>query len=291
VQVGWLKSAAARLSNYSSKRTRAARRLTQALDSMAFLEITKLAIKRKAHFACCLCRGVGVEIHHIIPQADGGPDTEDNAAPLCPSCHETYGANPTKRKFIREARDFWFEICATRYAADAGRIDTIHQMLQLLPTKTDMEQMISRVSATIDPSAVTDVSEATDASAPSELLNEPITDVSVKAYLRFMYGCLVHCGKDTTSILVADALDVGHTNIRSLHNLLSLSRGVVAELAQERRDAGDSMANVSDANIVQLFLAIFDEAYCIKKHPNVHAKYADKHWMRPVQKNDLAASN
>lgn len=254
---------------------------------MAFPATTKLAIKRKAHFACCLCRGVGIEVHHILPQAEGGPDTEDNAAPLCPSCHETYGANPTKRKFIREARDFWFEICSTRYAADASRIDTIQQMLQLIPTKTDMEQMISRVSAAMDSSISTSVSEAADASAPSELLNEPITNVSLEAYLRFMYGGLTHCGKDTTSKLAADILDAGHTEIRSLHNLLSLSRGVVAEVTQERRDSGDSMANISDANMVQLFLAIFDEAYCMKKHPAVHAKYADKHWMRPVQKSGV----
>jgi hypothetical protein len=38
------------------------------------------------------------------------PDELENAAPLCPSCHETYGANPTKRKFLREARDLWYEI-------------------------------------------------------------------------------------------------------------------------------------------------------------------------------------
>jgi hypothetical protein len=51
-----------------------------------------------------------VEIHHIIPQAEGGPDVEDNAAPLCASCHSAYGANPVKRRDIRDARDLWYEI-------------------------------------------------------------------------------------------------------------------------------------------------------------------------------------
>src|SRR5262249_22533251 len=32
-------------------------------------------------------------------------------APLCPSCHDTYGGNPDKRKWIREMRDFWWEFC------------------------------------------------------------------------------------------------------------------------------------------------------------------------------------
>lgn len=85
---------------------------------MPFTEETKLAVKRKSHFRCCLCHALGIEIHHIIPQADGGLDTQDNAAPLCPSCHETYGANSGKRKFIREARDFWYELCEKRYASD-----------------------------------------------------------------------------------------------------------------------------------------------------------------------------
>lgn len=87
---------------------------------MPFTEGLKLKVRRRAHFACCLCHDFGVEIHHIIPQEDGGPDDEDNAAPLCPSCHEKFGANPTKRKVIREMRDFWYEICETRFPADYG---------------------------------------------------------------------------------------------------------------------------------------------------------------------------
>jgi 5-methylcytosine-specific restriction endonuclease McrA len=53
---------------------------------MAFTETLKLTVKRKAHFSCCLCHSLGVEVHHIVPQAEGGPDTEDNAAPLCRRC-------------------------------------------------------------------------------------------------------------------------------------------------------------------------------------------------------------
>lgn len=48
-----------------------------------------------------------------------GPDTEDNAAPLCPSCHEIYGANPTKRKFIKESKEIWLEICSQRFSNDS----------------------------------------------------------------------------------------------------------------------------------------------------------------------------
>lgn len=48
---------------------------------MGFGEPLKLKVKKKAHFHCCLCKAVGVEIHHILPQEEGGPDTIDNAAP------------------------------------------------------------------------------------------------------------------------------------------------------------------------------------------------------------------
>jgi hypothetical protein len=98
---------------------------------MAFKEEVKLAVKRKSHFRCCLCEKLlHLEIHHIIPQAEGGPDDEENAAPLCPSCHETYGANPTKRKFIREKRDHWYELCAQHYARDENLQDEIKSMVK-----------------------------------------------------------------------------------------------------------------------------------------------------------------
>jgi len=96
---------------------------------VAFSEDVKLKVKRKAHFSCCLCEGLYVEIHHLVPVSEGGPDTEDNAAPLCPSCHETYGANPTKRKFITERREFWYEVCASRLYPDADRIEQLMQRL------------------------------------------------------------------------------------------------------------------------------------------------------------------
>jgi len=97
---------------------------------MAFSDALKARVRKRAHLACCLCKAMGVEVHHITPQEQGGPDTEDNASPLCPSCHETYGANPQKRKFIREARDLWFDVCEKRFASDPERLDEIKRMLK-----------------------------------------------------------------------------------------------------------------------------------------------------------------
>jgi hypothetical protein len=112
---------------------------------MGFSEELKLNVTRKAHFSCCLCHSIGVEIHHIIPQSEGGLDIEDNAAPLCPSCHETYGANPQKRKFIREVREFWYEICERRFTSDQDRMDRLENFLQQITTKEDLSQAVREV--------------------------------------------------------------------------------------------------------------------------------------------------
>lgn len=107
---------------------------------MAFTEALKTKIRRKAHLSCCLCKSIGVEVHHIIPQEEKGLDTEENAAPLCPSCHEVYGQNSQKRKFIREARDLWYEICEKRYASEADRLDEIKRLLQNTVSYEDFQE-------------------------------------------------------------------------------------------------------------------------------------------------------
>lgn len=83
---------------------------------MPFSEKTKRIAKQKSAFRCCLCHNPFVEIHHIIPQEEGGPDALDNAAPLCSSCHDLYGGNPDKRKTIRQMRDAWWELMEKREA-------------------------------------------------------------------------------------------------------------------------------------------------------------------------------
>jgi hypothetical protein len=117
---------------------------------MAFPESIKLSVKQRAHFACCLCHDVGVEVHHIIPQSEGGADTEDNAAPLCPSCHEIYGANPQKRKFIRQARDFWYETCERRYQPDADLLRDIADRISRTALQEDLIQAVNEIQRGIE---------------------------------------------------------------------------------------------------------------------------------------------
>lgn len=89
---------------------------TTLFTMMPFRESTKLEAKRRAHFQCVACRSPFVQVHHIVPQSEGGSDHIDNAAPLCARCHDLVGNNPDKRKQVREMRDLWWEICAKRDA-------------------------------------------------------------------------------------------------------------------------------------------------------------------------------
>jgi hypothetical protein len=62
---------------------------------------------RACHRRCCVCHrfcGVKMETDHIVPAAEGGSDTIDNAIPVCFECHaEIHSYNdkhPRGRKFL-----------------------------------------------------------------------------------------------------------------------------------------------------------------------------------------------
>jgi len=85
---------------------------------MDFPESVKIEAKQRAHYQCVICRrSVFLHVHHITPQEENGPATLDNAAPLCVECHDLFGGDPGKRKWIREVRDFWWKYCDARPAA------------------------------------------------------------------------------------------------------------------------------------------------------------------------------
>lgn len=69
---------------------------------------------------CSVChryKGIKMEVHHLIQEADGGPNTLENAIPLCFDCHSDAGhfnnRHPKGSKFsipeLTKARDSWYE--------------------------------------------------------------------------------------------------------------------------------------------------------------------------------------
>lgn len=154
---------------------------------MPFSEAIKLSVKRRSHFTCCLCKTLGVEIHHIVPQEENGPDSEENAAPLCPTCHEIYGANPQKRKFIREAREFWYELCASRYKSDRTQLDEIRGMVEQTVSKADFSAFAGEIFhalANIQKKSISFESAKQDLS-PS---NQDIRKISIQEFIGWLYS-------------------------------------------------------------------------------------------------------
>ena len=46
-----------------------------------------------------------LEVHHIQWLAEGGPDTAENAAGLCPNCHRRAHSSTDKGEFSKSLRD------------------------------------------------------------------------------------------------------------------------------------------------------------------------------------------
>jgi len=139
---------------------------------MGFSEKLKSKVKKKAHFTCCLCKTVGIEVHHIIPKEAKGRDTEDNAAPLCPTCHEIYGANPNKRKFIREARNLWYEVCATRFGSDHVQLEEIKKLLRNAVSYSDFTKFKKELFSLLSSKNVSARTDEDIGSALSEFLDK-----------------------------------------------------------------------------------------------------------------------
>lgn len=101
---------------------------------MDFTEQVKKEVKEKAAFRCCRCQNIGIHVHHIIPQESGGSDEIENAAPLCPSCHDYYGGNPEKRKEIAQMRNWWYEQVTRQFPDNRqlGRLEDISTKLDKL---------------------------------------------------------------------------------------------------------------------------------------------------------------
>lgn len=105
--------------------------------TLPFPESIRTAALVAAARHCCVCRrykGVNVEVHHIVPEAQGGPNTPENAIALCFDCHADaghYNANhPRGTKFspneLRAHRDAWFRVVRTNSITSPTEADTFY---------------------------------------------------------------------------------------------------------------------------------------------------------------------
>ena len=155
---------------------------------MAFDEKTKKEVKEKAAYYCCICQktSISVEVHHIIPQKDGGDDTIDNAAPLCPTCHADYGDNPEKRRGIKERRDWWYENVKKMYSSNITsqeQMKKIHSLVEKTITSMIVKQKkynddLKLELKEIMSNAIENMTPATSDMTISAVLNTAVSSVS-----------------------------------------------------------------------------------------------------------------
>ncbi len=112
---------------------------------MSFSDKIKLDVKKKAMFQCCRCHEINVDVHHIDWQREDGPDTFDNAAPLCPNCHRWFGDNPTKKTEIRQMRDNWYETVERMYGPQSQII-----LPQIMKINENLEGFRNQQSTDLD---------------------------------------------------------------------------------------------------------------------------------------------
>ena len=142
-----------------------------------FPEHIKKEVKRKAAFQCCMCHASDVHIHHIIQPKDDGDDTIENAAPLCPNCHDLYGDNPNKVKEIRQRRDWWYERVENMYGGSVGIeiLSQISRQLQDISSNqasqaTELAELKNNLRNVVN-NAIDNITPATAATSAFNLLS------------------------------------------------------------------------------------------------------------------------
>jgi hypothetical protein len=63
---------------------------------------------------CCICHEYGeVDVHHMVPQAEGGQTIYDNLIVVCPSCHRMCHASCLPARRLQAIKDAWLHYCVS----------------------------------------------------------------------------------------------------------------------------------------------------------------------------------
>ena len=158
---------------------------------MSFSEKTKSEVKKKADFRCCRCQSIGMHVHHIIPEKNGGSDDIENAAPLCQNCHDQFGDNASKRKEIRQMRDWWYEKCENYYSVQApydfDLLNKIDSKLERIQRGQEDVSDLKAILKNISNQMIDKISSVTAASTASAIVNTATAvQLGPKTYSNFL---------------------------------------------------------------------------------------------------------
>jgi hypothetical protein len=104
---------------------------------MPFTEEVRITALTAAARHCCVChryKGVKIEVHHIVPESEGGPNTSDNAIALCFDCHTDaghYNADHPRgtrfsRRELRRHRELWHTLVQRNGIEQPAHNESLH---------------------------------------------------------------------------------------------------------------------------------------------------------------------
>jgi len=147
---------------------------------MPFSDATKSEAKARAHYRCVICQEpYFLDVHHITREVDGGANTIENAAPLCPNCHTWFGHDPAKRREVTAKRDWWWERCARIDEAqmtppDGQRFDQLFQRHKASQTQ-EQERLFDEMKTFIADQLRHKADEVSSASTMKDLVASSTT--------------------------------------------------------------------------------------------------------------------
>jgi glutaredoxin len=112
---------------------------------------------------CAICHkfcGIKMELHHIIPVADGGDNSFDNCIPLCLDCHAEVKAynpkHPKGRQYteseLKKHRDLWYN----RFTL---KENTSKQDLPVLPIQKKVKKVLAPKTKSEKKSPIDEIDE------------------------------------------------------------------------------------------------------------------------------------
>jgi hypothetical protein len=99
------------------------------VESSSILDVSSRTARKiilRMKLPCTMCGwyvdGVGCDIHHIIPRADGGSNDHSNLAYICPNCHRLVHSGIIKSADLVSFQDIvgddWKQFYFTKYSSD-----------------------------------------------------------------------------------------------------------------------------------------------------------------------------
>jgi 5-methylcytosine-specific restriction protein A len=70
-------------------------------DREYFTSSERKAILRRDRYSCYRCGQHATDVDHVVPQAEGGAHSPENAAAICETCHKTKSRVEAARGYAR----------------------------------------------------------------------------------------------------------------------------------------------------------------------------------------------